>query len=213
MRIFLAIVGLLLLLSLGSQAIRHTFWRLVATQRSVLEPYAELAEQQIAESKSIDELVAHYAAAHSKVQEVKQRDEAKTESEYERLQREPYKSEQLLKGAIETWESHERQIFEVQFLWWAGAVIAVVGALVIWRVEWWLGLSLMILGFIEMAYATCPPFSMGGANEEFVRLLTYKVGYSLAAVVMLLAAWWHVGRQLQTKFPPVSRGSNTASTS
>jgi hypothetical protein len=202
MRVFLAIVGLLLLLSLGSQAIRHGFWRYTAGYRSALEPYAEPTEQIIAESKSIDELVELYAAAHKEVQQEKLREGSQPEREYERREREPYKSEELLESAIETWESHQLQIYEVQFLWWSGALFCVVGAFVISRVEWWLGLSLMILGFVEMNYATCPSFALGDANVEFLRLLTYKLTYSIAAVAMLLAAWWFVWQLLPARFPP-----------
>jgi hypothetical protein len=202
MRIFLAIVGLLLLLALGSQAIRHGFWRWTAAHRSALEPFAETTEQRIAESRSIDELVELYAAAHQKVQQEMQREDNQTENEYERREREPYKSEQLLKNAIETWESHKLQVYEVQFLWWSGALICVAGALVLRNVEWWLGLSLMILGFVEMTYATCPSFSLGTADVEFLRLLTHKLCYSLAAVAMLLFVWWYVARLLPARFPP-----------
>jgi len=201
MRVFLAIVGLLLLLSLGSQAIRHGFWRCVAGQRSALDPYAEPTEQSIAESKSIEELVALYAAAHEKVQQEKQREGAPSENEYQRRQREPYKSEEQLKQAIETWELHRLQVFEVQFFWWSGAVCCAIGAVVIRRVEWWLGLSLMILGFLEMGYATCPTFSYGLDSVEFLRLLTYKLIYSLAAVALLLVAWWYIWRLLPGRFP------------
>jgi hypothetical protein len=88
----------------------------------------------------------------------------------------------------------------VQFLWWSGALFVAAGALVIRRVEWWLGLSLMIVGFLEMSYATCPPFSLGGSPEEFKRLLTYKMSYSAAALGLLFLAWWYVYQLLPAKF-------------
>jgi hypothetical protein len=53
-----------------------------------------------------------------------------------------------------------------------------------------------------MNYATCPSFALGDANVEFLRLLTYKLTYSIAAVAMLLAAWWFVWQLLPARFPP-----------
>lgn len=202
MRVFLAIVGLLLLLSLGSQAVRHAYWRSIGAQRSVLDRFAEPTEQRIAESKTIEELIGLYEKAHAEVQEDKKLPHPAEEDEWERQQREPYKSEQLLKDAIEIWESHRRQIYEVQFLWWCGAIIVAIGHIVVRRVNWWLGISLLILGFVEMSYATSPPFPLGGSDGEFTRLLTYKLCYSAAAVAALLITWWYVWRLLPDWFPP-----------
>jgi len=200
MRIFLGIVGLLLLLSLGSQTIRHGYWTVTASNRSALEPFAGPTEQQIAQSKSLDELVQLYGPIHKKAEEERKRlekeaqekkpgDDATRDNEYDRRDREPFKSEEQLKSAIDVWELQQREIFEVQFYWWCGAVIALAG------------LSLLILGFTEMSYATCPAVPFGGSHDEFARLISYKLCCSLAAVAALMVAWWHVSRRVTLRFP------------
>lgn len=199
MRIFVAIVGLLLLLSLGSQAVRHAYWRIAATQHSVLERYAEQTEKMILESKSIDELEQHLAETTEKVKVAKASGIEPTKEEFGKPIEEPFKGEYELKRAIEIWEDHQRQIFEVQFFWWCGAMVLATGAFVIGRVEWWLGLSLMILGLTLMTYSTCPP-AFGSYRDEFVLLMTYKTAYSVAAVVLLLLSWWHVARLLDQRY-------------
>ncbi len=112
----------------------------------------------------------------------------------ERWQKEPYKSEWPLKQAIQTWEDHSRQIIELQFFWWCGFLCAIVGGVCYLRIHRWFELSLLLLGFLEMLWATCPAFRIFGNEVEFERLLIWKIVYSVATMALVLGAWYYMVR-------------------
>jgi hypothetical protein len=201
-KITLVILGLLALLIVGAQTFRHIYVRWVEPRGSVLDQFESQTEKDIAASKPLEDLVARYAETKKRVDE----DEAKREAEeakrppnsprdtsdYERFQREPYKSKQQLEQAIHERESHGRQLSELHFYWWCGIVSAVIGFAAYFRLNNWFGLSVMILGYIEMMYATCPSFRSFGAAQEFDTLLTTKVVYSVLTVISVLVFWRYV---------------------
>jgi len=194
MRLTLAILGLLGLLFAGSQTLRHIYVRWIEPRGSVLDQYQGKAEQEIAASKPLEELVALYADAKKRVdeEEAKRTPNPDSRVEYDRLQRDPYKSEQQLKEAITERESHHRQLREVHFFWWSGFVCAAIGFVAYFRLNVWFGISLMILGYIEMNYATWPAFRSFGSAQEFDMLLTAKVIYSTLTVIAVLIFWRYI---------------------
>src|SRR5690348_12993123 len=118
MRITLAILGMLALLIVAAQTFRHVYVRWVEPRHSIMDQFREKTEQEIAESKPLPELAEQYAEVKKKVKEedakyeeqMKQRPVSERNSDYERLQREPYKSEQLLQNAIDLRERHQREL-------------------------------------------------------------------------------------------------------
>ena len=199
MKKFQAIVGMLAVVLVSAQTFRHVYVRWIEPRESVLIRF-EPTKQDIAASKSLDELVVLYEAALEKVKEKDAEPISKTEDlrhEYLRHQQEPYKSEEQLKQAILEWESHRQKLVELHFFWWAGLGSIVLGALAYWKSRQWLGVSAFVLGYLEMIWVTCPSFASFGYPVEFDRLLTFKVVYSVATLVLVLTAWFGVERNLQ----------------
>src|SRR5436309_2889778 len=92
--------------ALASQTFRHGYVRWLEPRASVLDKYNTETEKQITTAKSLDELVALYAAAHAKVEQEKARAAQTEKDEMHRINAEvePYKSESTLKRAITDWE-------------------------------------------------------------------------------------------------------------
>ncbi len=213
MKTFRAILAMMALLVVAGQTFRHVYVKWIEPRDSVLLRFRDPAEQDIAASKSLGELLALYEDARKKVQAA-DKERAVNQSgesgfDYERHEREPYRSEDQLRRAIEQWEDHNQQIHELHYFWWCGCLCALLGFTVERRLNPWLGLSALVLGFLEMIWATSPAFRTFGAEVEFDRLLTLKTVYSSATLVMLLAGWhWMVKCRRESEKPADGRPVN-----
>jgi hypothetical protein len=202
MKTLQVIFGMLALLIVGAQTFRHIYVLWIEPRGSVLDQF-DSTGKDIAESKSLDELVALYEAAWQKVKEADAAHASDTSSEsyFRRREQEPYTSAEKLRQAIEEWESHKRQLCELHFFWWAGFLTVILGVLAYYRATQWLGISGLLLGYLEMIWATSPSFSSLGYPIEFERLLTYKVIYSAVTLGLVLIAWFGFSRRSRQEFP------------
>jgi hypothetical protein len=187
--IILIVAGTYALFHVTVQSFRHVFVLLVEPRTSVLDKY-EPAERDLAESHTLDSLVARYDEARQRVEVWEQ---GKSASQIRDQQGdEPYESADRLRTAIETWEDHHRQIRELHFYWWGGFVCLVAGIAGYRRVHPLLGFAFLLIGFAEMIYWTSPAFRGWSSGDEFERLVQWKLLYSLATLALLLAAWRNV---------------------
>ncbi len=148
MRQFQAIIGLLALVTIGAQTLRHAYVLLIEPRESVLDKY-EPAKQDIAETQSLEELITLYEAAQKTAEEfrknnLKQPDEEPWEYESRLRAEEPaFQSTELLEDAISEWESHNQQLYELHFFWLAGVVVLIIGTVIYLRVQRWAGILCM----------------------------------------------------------------------
>lgn len=194
MRRFQAILGLLALTALGAQTLRHAYVLLVEPRGSVLDKY-EPGKEDVMSAKSLDELLGLYESARQKIAAAKARNPIRPdESAYNYEDRlgeseEAFRAENVIESAIREWESHHGALYELHFFFLAGAAVAVLGALVYLRMQTWAGTCLCILGTLEMIWATSPSFAVFGSPPEFDRLLTFKLVYSIVALLLVLIGW------------------------
>jgi len=191
--VILVALGIYALFHVTVQSIRHAFILWVDPRGSALAKY-EQTEQEIVAAKSLEELVAHYEAARAKV---KQWEQGKSDREKHEAalysSQEPYKSQEKLRKAIETWESQHREIYQLHFYWWCGFVILSAGlASCVW-VNRWLGLAWLIVAFAEMIWWTSPSFNVLSSQEEFDRLVLWNFIYSAGTLALLLTFWCWLG--------------------
>jgi hypothetical protein len=196
MRITQAILVMIALLIIAGQTFRHVYVRWVEPRESVMDQFRDRTEQEIATSKSLDELTALYAEAKKRVdeEEAKRAESDEPESSYERYQREPYKSARQFEDAISEREDHQKQLCELHFFWWCGLASVALGLVAYFKLNAWLGLSLLVLGFCEMIWATAPALRTFDADPEFDRLLTGKVIYSAVSLLLVLFTWLSIAR-------------------
>ena len=198
----LAIIAFLIL---APQTVRHVHVLWFEPRGSVLDKYDQPLKDKIAGAASIDELLRRYDEVRKEVDLAKQ-EQAKTGkalSDNEKAELEPYKSENMLREAITTWEDESKQIRELRFFWFAGLGFFVLGSLTYKRLSRWSGLALLIAGFSEMIYWTSPDFVMSH-TREFDRLLVNKLAFSAVSLVLLIAVIWlqHIFDDKGEQFSP-----------
>ena len=198
MTTFKAIICMLAVLVVTSQTLRHVYVRWIEPRESVLIQF-EQTGQEIAEAKSLEELLALYRQALERVREADSKIAQEDDSNkyYRKRKEELYKTEEKLKAAIREWETYRRTLVELHFFWWVGLFSVSIGALLYSRSKQWLGMTLFVLGYLEMIWATCPSFQQFGYPLEFERLLNFKVIYSSISLVLLFVVWRKTESQLK----------------
>ena len=189
----LAMVAFLFLVA---QTLRHAYMVWLEPRGSALDKYDQPAKGQIAGAGSLDELVQRYDTVRKQV-ELEKEKHGKSEGQQVSAtgqeivtawapdnQKEPFKSEQMLREAIVEWESRWKEIRELRFYWLLGLVLLVSGMGLYIRKNRWFGLGLLIAAFSEFIYWTSPTFI--GATREFDRLLMNKLGLSAVSLVLLV---------------------------
>lgn len=172
-----------------TQFLRHAYVKWFEPGTSTLEKYSDETEKGISAARTLEELDALYAKAHQQVKEAERTAGDRPRNEFEKKEKEPYKSEQELKQAIQTWESHEKEIHRLHFFWLAGAGCFFLGLGCYAFVNRWIGLATVIVGIGEMIWWTSPSFRVLGAQAEFDRLLTHKLLFTAMTWALVIGAW------------------------
>jgi hypothetical protein len=191
LRITLFVIAFVLLVS---QTFRHAYVRWLEPRASVLDKYDTETQKGITKAKSLDDLLRLYDDAFAKLRAEEEKTKAERAQNPNR-ERDNYgdtdaaRNERQLKEAIKDWEDKGRQIHEVWHFWTAGFAALLLGFFVMAKVERWSGMSLFILAFAEMIWATCPSWrGLGSSPPEFDRLLLHKFSLSIIGIVLLLAS-------------------------
>jgi hypothetical protein len=182
-RLALFVLGLL---CFGAQVVRHIYVRWFEPTHSVLEKYEAHVRGDIRNSRSLAELESRYAVelkksgGHPPGPAAAISDETAPGTARSAVAQ--------LREAIEEWETHEKEIREMRFFYFTGFIALLVAWLISRRFPW-AALSLTILGFSDILWATSPSWRSGPA-AEFQRLLENKVVFSLLAIAFLLLFRW-----------------------
>ena len=186
MRILLRTLAILASLSLGAQTVRHAYVLWLEPRTSVLDRYDQPLRSEIAAAASLDDLLRRYDPVRREVDRIKAerraadpKDRVDNEPEVE-----PFTSARSLREAISSWEQRAKEIHALRFYSFIGLVLAVLGAACYRRLNRWLGVTLLIVGFSEIVYWTSPTF-MGPNTQEFDRLLVHKLVLSIVSLVLL----------------------------
>jgi hypothetical protein len=194
MKAFLVTAGLLFLLGLSTQLLRHVYVAWLEPRTSALDKYKDKTEKEIIASESVDDLLKQYDEAQAKHKEW-EGDKTPAQKAKEGYWQESYKSKEELKKAIDAWESRSREISELHFFWWCGVCCVVLGLVSFVRTNQWLGLGAILVGFVEMLYWSSPTFRFLGGGVEFERLLVWKMAYTGLSLILLLGLWIYFARR------------------
>ncbi len=210
MRIFQRAVFVFGMFWLLTQTVRHIYVR-VEDRTSVLDKYEKTAaDDEVGNAKSLEELVTKYDPLRKQGDKIREeieqavkglKDEARQDknNELDKKYEKELADERKFRTGIENWESNTRTVFELRTFWFLGFVLCVVGATFYCMGTKWLGIAFIIPGFTEMVYWTSPSFRYGlNAELEFHRLLNNKIGFSLAALVIMIV-FWQVGVRMEKK--------------
>jgi hypothetical protein len=193
MKALLLTLGMIGFLSITTQLFRHAYLTCVAPKSSVLEKYDDKTDKDNTASLSIEELTKQYDDVRA---QIKVLNAGKTEQDKAKanIWEEPFKSEDKLRAAIQMWESRNREMMELHFFWWCGALCIVLGLIGFWKGNRWLAVALLATGFVEMIYWTSPPIRIFGSGPEFEQLVTWKLIYTTATLVLFLMGWVYLNR-------------------
>ncbi len=189
MKVFQTVVFVLAMMLTTTQTMRHVYVKWVAPDESVLDRFRSETESDIAAARSLEELIPLYAAARAEVEAYEADPENPRLEPYRQRTTEPYESEIKLREAIEKREAWQRKLVELWFFWIAGAASVALGIVVLRRVNRWLGMTGILVGYAEMAYWTSPLVDRQYKGAEFETLLDLKLLLSAITMISLIALW------------------------
>jgi len=189
MRNTLIVLFLIAMLISTTQTFRHFYVKFIQPTDSVLDQFKTETESDIDRAKSIDDLVTLYRKAKDEVQKYES-DSSNPKIEHRRRKNiEPYKSEIQIKEEIRSREYDQNQLFKLWFYWICGLLSSIIGIIAFKKVNKWLGLSGIIVGFSEMLCWTSPLFHNRLLSQQYEYLLNYKLLFSSVTLVFLAALW------------------------
>jgi hypothetical protein len=200
MKPLLVTLGLLGLLIATTQFLRHVCFVLMPPTASALDKFDDQPDKDSVASLGIEELLKKYEDVR---REIKVKDAGKNEEERNKVNiwEEPYKTENKLRSAIQTWENRGREVAEVHFFWWCGLFGVAIGSIGVLFGNRWFAVALLTTGFVQMLYGTSPSIRFFGGVLEFERLLMWKLIYSAATLGLLLGLWIYLDRLTKTNSP------------
>ena len=186
---------ILALLALLPQTVRHLYVRWLEPTNSALDKYEPPVKEGIKKAGSLEELVIQYDEARKKADEARKKtSEAESRDVDSMTIYLPDQETEILKTAIQEWETKSKEIFEMRVFWSCGLVLLLLGLLCYRQQYLWLGLTLITTGLSEMIWWTSPSFRWGGGSREFDKLLTNKIFFSLASIILLLITGYIIER-------------------
>jgi len=189
MKTTLTVLFLIAMLISSTQTFRHVYVKWIEPNNSVLDEFKNEVESDIADAKNLDELVSLYREAQNNVK-IYESNSSNPEIERRfRKDTEPYEAEIKIKKEIEAREYDENQLFKLWFYWSCGLISVFIGIFAFRRINKWLGLSGIIVGFSEMLCWTSPLFHNRLLSQQFEYLLNYKLLFSLTTWILLVVLW------------------------
>jgi hypothetical protein len=168
-------------LCLSAQLVRHTYVRWFEHNDTVLNKY-DAVDAEIHDATSLADLEQRYASA---LQREKTEDAAGT-----RRGGHEQPTSVKLRQAITVWEHNENDVREVQYFWVCGLFLVALGLFCYWRSRMLFSITLLIAGVGEMVWWTSPSMTLGGAHQEFTRLLNNKLAFTVLSLGVLLSLWF-----------------------
>lgn len=184
------VVFLLLLITFSTQTFRHIYVRWIEPNKSVLDNYKEKIDKDIDETKNLNELVKLYDTAYNKVKKYEENPNNKKIKYNERDYTEPYKTKYKIKNSIKKIETQNKRLFEFVSYWLFGLLSLIIGFFVYIKINKWIGIGSIIVGFSEMAFWTSPLFRSYGPQYAFDLLLNLKLILSIISWILLIILWF-----------------------
>lgn len=190
MKTTLTVLFLLAMLVSSTQTFRHIYVKWIEPRSSVLDEFQDEVESKMAKAKTLDELVLLYRDARQKIEKYEDDPDNSPITTYqEQRHTEPYKTEIKIKKEIEAREYDENQLFKLGFYWCCGFLSVFIGMVTFYKVNHWLGISGVMIGFTEMLCWTSPLFHNRLLSQQFEYLLNYKLLFSLITWILLVSLW------------------------
>jgi len=190
---FLLIFGCLF----STQAIRHVHVYTIGIEESILEfgtTFYEVQEQ-VRTEKSTEELLVEYESTSARIEELRESEPTKDQLSMRQENMELFTRHEALASELMQRENLTREIRDLWIFSVAGLVLIGVGSFFYIRGIDWVGMSLILPGFLELSWWSAPSFSLGGAVHEYDILLMNKIILTLISFVLLYTLWFFAQRK------------------
>lgn len=194
MRNFQIVLFVIAMVVSTTQTFRHVYVKWIEPTESALDQFKVGTESDIANAKTIEDLVPLFAEADRAVRAYESDSTNPRIKTYERQTTEPYATRKKLEDEIVSREQRTSQITQLRFYWAGGLFSILVGIWAYGRINRWIGISGVIVGFSEMLYWTSPLVHRSWHGQEFVSLLNNKLVFSAATLVLLVGLWLLVAK-------------------
>ena len=176
---------------LSVQAIRHVHLYAYGFEESILASYQEFfgMKKEIQLEASTDELLAEYEASTEKIKELRDSDPTKKLHQMRQENAELFARSDALGTELRQREARARELRDIWLFSIAGYVLIGLGSLLYARGYDWVGMSLILPGFLELVWWSAPSFSVGGALQEYDLLLVNKIILTVIAFVLIYTLW------------------------
>lgn len=189
MKTTITVLFLLAVLVSSTQTFRHVYVKWIEPRSSVLDEFRDEVDSNITETESLDELVTLYRNATNEVERYESNLDNPKIDHSKRRHAEPYETQIKIEREISNREFDANQLFKLKLYWACGFVSLLLGIFSFIRVNQWLGLAGVIVGFSEMLFWTSPLFHNRLHSQQFEHLLNYKLLFSVIAWVLLIGLW------------------------
>jgi hypothetical protein len=177
--------------TLSTQAIRHVHQYIYGYEESIIAPVEEFFEmkEEIRLEASTDELLAEYEVSQEAIRQLRESDSTKELFQLRQENGELFARNSALRTELQERESMARELRDIWIFSIAGFILIGLGSLFYSRGNEWVGMSLILPGFLELTYWSSPSFSLGGALQEYELLLVNKIILTIIAFVLLFSLW------------------------
>ena len=158
------------------QTLSHIYsW--IHPKSSVLDAFNGKTIIKTESSKNINELMVSYREAKKAVQNY---EEINGKMDNIPINIEPYQTEAKIKNEIISREKDQMKLTELKFYWISGLLCFLVGLLISFRFNYWLGFSGIFVGISLMLYWTSP-LSLNEQSGD------YRLTLSVATFLIIVA--------------------------
>jgi hypothetical protein len=182
--------------ALCTQLVRHVHVYVIGYEESILAPagaYYEFKEQ-VRMEESTDDLMAEYEALEEELDQLKKADPSKEQHILMQENAELFALHSALASELRERQTVTREIRDTWIFSGAGLVLIVLGVFIYSRGSGWVGMSLLVPGFLELMWWSAPSFTLGGAIREYDTLLVNKIILTIVALALAYALWFFAQR-------------------
>ncbi len=194
---FLVIFGCLF----STQAIRHIHVYTIGFEESIVDPGTAFydVQEQVRMEESTEELLAEYESTRASVEEVRKSDPSRDQFSMRQENIELFTRHDALASELRQRENVTREIRDLWIFSVAGLALIGVGSVLYTRGIEWVGMSLILPGFLELSWWSAPSFTLGGAVREYDILLMNKIILTVVSIVLLYTLWFFAQRKRRAK--------------
>ena len=175
----------------STQAIRHIHVYTIGYEEPVLAtvgPYYGVT-QEVQLQESTDELLAEYEAIEREIEQIRDQNADKELYAIRQENMDVFARRDALASELNQREAITREIRDTWIFCAAGLILIGAGSMLYSRGLDWVGMSLILPGFLELMWWSAPSFTLGGAVREYDILLVNKIILTTISIVLMYTLW------------------------